>query len=211
MEELRSTEILDKEIESDARKKAEKIIANAEEEAKQILDDVSNRVDEASKQKQNFYDEKFSRFEKNLEASLPLERERFLASFYADSVSKAFNDYLKNLGSEKRLDLAAKKIESLPKKILDEKLDAHIFGFETEKAQALLKKSFKNLGKVDEVPFEKSGEEACYGNDFHEGIILEDENKTFRVRLTVDEFVRETKDKYSQELATALFGGRLPE
>ena len=36
MEELRSTEILDKEIEADARKKAAKIVAKAESEAKSI-------------------------------------------------------------------------------------------------------------------------------------------------------------------------------
>lgn len=211
MEELRSTEILDKEIEADARKKAEKIVASAEEEAKKILDGVSGRIDEASKQKKEFYDSKFSRFEKNIEASIPLERERFLASFYADSVSKAFNDYLKNLGAEKRLSLAARKLSSLPENIADKKIDAHVFGFKAGDVSALLKKSLKNLDKIDEVPFEKSGEQPCYGNDFHEGIILEDEDKTFRVRLTVDEFVREIKDKYSNELATALFGGRLPE
>lgn len=211
MEELRSTEILDKEIEADARKKAEKVIAKAEEDAKAILDAVSGRVAEASKQKKEFYDEKFVRFQKNIEAAIPLERERFLASFYADSVSKAFNEYLKNLGEKKRLELAAKKLENLPKNILDKKMDVHVFGFKTDDVSALLKKHVNNLSKIDEVPFEKSGEETCFGNDFHEGFILEDEEKTFRVRLTVDQFVREIKDKYSYELAAALFGGRLPE
>ena len=52
MEELRSTEILDKEIEADARKKADKILKNADSEAEKILADVETRVKEAKEQKE---------------------------------------------------------------------------------------------------------------------------------------------------------------
>ncbi len=211
MEELRSTEILDKEIEADARKKAERIVAKAEEEAKNILGGVSAHVQEASKNEDEFYADKLSRFEKNMQASLPLEKERFLASFYADCVSKAFNEYLEKLGAEKRLCLAARKLESLPPEILNKKMKAFVFGFDAGMIQKVLKNTAKNITETAVVPFEKSGEEACYGNDFHEGIVLEDEENSFRIRLTVDQLVREIKDKYSSELATTLFGGRLPE
>ena len=105
MEELRSTEILDKEIEADARKKAEKILARAEEECRTILADVSLRVDEASKQKESYYAGKLSALEKSINEALPLEKGRFLVSFYDDEVSKAFNEYFEKLGLEKRLAL----------------------------------------------------------------------------------------------------------
>ena len=51
MEELRSTEILDKEIEADARKKAAKIVAKAESEAKSIIEGVDDRVKKAVEEK----------------------------------------------------------------------------------------------------------------------------------------------------------------
>ncbi|MBQ0052406.1 MAG: hypothetical protein KBT11_10155 [Treponema sp.] len=212
MEELRTTEILDKEIEADARKKAEKILAKAEEECARVLAEVSDRVNEASRQKEEYYKEKLAHFEKNVEAALPLEKERFLISFYADSVSKAFNAYLKELGEEKRLGLISKRIEKISQVLLEKKINASVFGFEKSAAEKMLKSSaVKNLASVADTSFEKSGEEACDGNDFHEGIILEAEDKSFRVRLTVDQLVREIKDQYSNELATTLFGGRLPE
>ena len=44
MEELRSTEVLDKEIRSDSVKKAEKILAKADESAKQLIDGVQARI-----------------------------------------------------------------------------------------------------------------------------------------------------------------------
>lgn len=212
MEELRSTEILDKEIEADARKKAEKILARAEEESSAILSDVARRVEEASKKKEAFYSEKLSQIEKSVEESLPLEKGRFLVSFYDQEVSKAFNEYFESLGEEKRLALIEKKLRNLPQSIFEKKINAFVFGFKLSEAKKLLEKSLETkLGKIEEIVFEKSGEEPLPGNDFHEGIILSSEDEFVKVRLTIDQIVRETKDKYSEELAKKLFCGRLPE
>ena len=212
MEELRSTEILDKEIEADARKKAEKILARADEEAQAILADVSRRVEEARAQKTAYYSEKCAQYEKSIDEALPLEKGRFLVSFYSDAVSEAFNTYLESLGEEKRLSLVEKKLENISQVLSDKKINALVFGFKLTAAKKILEKALsKNLSKVEEVSFEKSGEEAALGNSFHEGIILSSEDGFVRVRLTIDQIVREIKDTYSAELATTLFGGRLPE
>ena len=211
MEELRSTEILDKEIEADARKKAEKILRRAEEESKTILDDVVRRVDEAKTQKEAYYAAKILQAEKSINEALPLEKGRFLVSFYSDAVSEAFNAYLENLGEEKRLSLIEKRLDNLSQLYVEKKINALVFGFDGAKAKKLLEKSVKNLGKIEEVSFEKSGEEAALGNSFHEGVVLVSEDGFVRIRLTIDQIVREIKDKYSAELATTLFGGRLPE
>ncbi|WP_407428843.1 hypothetical protein [Treponema sp.] len=212
MEELRSTEILDKEIEADARKKAQKILTRADEECKTILENVAFRIEEASKKKEAYYSEKLSQAEKSVEEAFPLEKGRFLVSFYSESVSKAFNEYLENLGEEKRLSLAEKKLEKSLAIIREKKINAFVFGFKTENAKKMLEKSLsKNLLKVEEISFEKSGEQAESGNNFHEGIILVSEDGFVKIRLTLDQIVREIKDKYSEELAVKLFGGRLPE
>ncbi len=212
MEELRSTEILDKEIEADAHKKVEKILARAEEESKSILADVERRVDEASKQKESYYAGKLSQFEKSVEEALPLEKGRFLVSFYDEEVSKAFNEYFENLGEGNRLSLIEKRLGKLPQALFEKKINAFVFGFKLSDAKKMLEKSLaKNLGNIEEIVFEKSGEQAVPGNNFHEGIILSSEDGFIKIRLTLDQIVRETKDKYSEELAKTLFGGRLPE
>lgn len=211
MEELRSTEILDKEIEADARKKAEKILARAEEECKNILADVEKRISEARTQKEAFYALKISQAEKSNAEALPLEKGRFLVSFYNDEVSKAFNEYLENLGEEKRLSLIEKKLESLSDIVNQKNLKAFVFGYELDVAKKMLEKHIKNLSQIEKIIFEKSGEEAAFGNSFHEGIILESDDGMIRIRATIDQIVREIKDKLSEELAVKLFGGRLPE
>lgn len=211
MEELRSTEILDKEIESDARKKAEKILKNADAECGRILSDVENRVKEAASQKAEFYKSKIEQFRKNVEAAVPLEKERFLVDFYAKSVSAALNDYLRSIGAERRLSLIGKSLEKKLTVVSGKKIHAFVFGIGRDSASALLEKSGVSLSSVADISFGESGEEPVLGNEIHEGIILESEDKSVRVRLTIDQIVRELLDSRSMELATTLFGGALPE
>ena len=64
------------------------------------------------------------------------------------------------------------------------------------------------LAKID---FVKSGETAVDGIDLHEGIILDSQDKSVKIRLTIEELVVELLDKYRNELAVTQFGGRLPE
>ena len=105
MEELRSTEALDKEIQSDARKKAEKILADADSESSRILNDVSKRLKKSEEERRKFYESKIRQFEHNGEASLPLEKQRFLVSYFEKSVSESIDSYLKALPEEKRFEL----------------------------------------------------------------------------------------------------------
>lgn len=211
MEELRSTEILDKEIEADARKKVEKILKNADSECERILADVENRVKDASEQKSKYYKSKIEQFEKNVNAALPLEKERFLVKFYADSVSSSLNDYLKKIGSEKRLSLIEKSLEKKLEVTSGKKFNALVFGIPLDSAKKLLESKKIDVGSVSEVTFESSGEETAFGNEIHEGMIIESEDKVLRLRLTIDQILREIEDKYSEELALSLFGGKLPQ
>lgn len=77
MEELRSTEILDKEIQADARKKAERILERAEAEAKTLFTAVASRLATAEQELQKKTDEACAEFAKDKDAALPLEKARF--------------------------------------------------------------------------------------------------------------------------------------
>ncbi|MBQ7159231.1 MAG: hypothetical protein IJS09_07415 [Treponema sp.] len=212
MEELRSTEILDKEIEADARKKAERILSDADAECQRLLAAVEDRVKEASEQKSAYYNAKIATFKKNRDAALPLEQERYLVSFYTSSVADAFNAYLEKLGEEKQLSLIETMLVRSKHALEGKKLNASVFGFDLADAKKLLSKHLdaKNISCA-ETTFEKSGDEAVPLNKVHKGIILESDDKSVRARLTIDQLVGEVEDTYSNELATTLFGGRLPQ
>lgn len=210
MEELRSTDILDKEIQDDARKKAEKILRSADSQCEQILAQVESRLNEAKAEKEAYFTEKQIQYKKDLDSSLPLEKSRFLVSYISSSVAEGINSYLKSLSEEKRLSLAISLLDRFENLTSGKTFDMTVYGFNADSAKTALSGRIK-IAATETVDFAKSGEAPVDGIDIHEGIILISEDRVIKIRLTLEELVSELIDKYRSELAVTLFGGRLPE
>lgn len=208
MEEFRSTEILDKEIQADARKKAEKILAKADVDCALLLEEVSGRIEKAKKELEDKYSLKIAAFEKDLSATLPLEKERFLVSFIQSSIEKAINAYLAKLSDEEKIDLVIKKSVKIEDVLKSKKLNALYYGFQESLVKKTVGKKF-NLISVKETEFNKMIIENDLGITDRKGIILESEDKAIRVRMTLSEVISQIQDKYRAELYSALFGERL--
>ena len=212
MEELRSTEVLDKEIQSDARKKAEKVLTASDADSQKIVSDVEKRLAASSKERSEFYEKKLLQHTHDEDASLPLEKQRYLVSYIGKSVSEAIDAYLKTLSEEKRFSL----IESLFKRykscIKGKKMTALVYGFDVSRAKKYLASVLgSDLLSCNETTFEKTDQQEINGITVHEGIILEAEDKSVRCRLTLEELISEIEGSRSAQLAETLFGGRLPE
>ena len=110
MEELRSTEILDKEIQADARKNAERILQKADADANKLLSSVDERLEKAQSEKKAKYEERIASYQKDKSAALPLEKDRFLVSYIQTAIEKATDEYLCILGADKRLQLVLKQL-----------------------------------------------------------------------------------------------------
>ncbi|MCI6798821.1 MAG: V-type ATP synthase subunit E family protein [Spirochaetia bacterium] len=212
MEELRSTDILDKEIQDDARKKAEKILKNADAQGQQILADVETRLESAKKDRESYYSQKAAQFKKDLDSSLPLEKSRFLVSYISSSVASAINDYLKTISQEKRIQLVLTMLNRFESLTDGKSFEAAVYGFNLDLAKNELNKNNKlHISSFLATEFAKTGEVAVDGIEIHEGIILVSDDKVVKIRLTLEELFSELIDKYRNELAVTLFGGRLPE
>lgn len=210
MEELRSAEILDKEIQDDARKKAEKILRNADSQCDQIMAQVESRLEEAKKEKEIYFNQKADQVKKDLDSSMPLEKSRFLVSYISSSIAKGINEYLKTLSSEKRFELAVSLLNQFSNLVSDRTFEAAVYGFDPAYVKSTLSSKVK-INSCSSVEFAKSGSEAVDGIEIHEGVILLSEDKSVKIRLTLEEVITELIDKYRKELAVTLFGGRLPE
>jgi V/A-type H+/Na+-transporting ATPase subunit E len=212
MEELRSTEILDKEIQADARKKAERILSSADQECRNVMADVTVRMAAATKDRNDAYAKKAEQFARDADAALPLEKQRYLVSFTEKAVSDAVNAYLLALSEERRFSLLELLFKRCRAVLAGKKMLASIYGCNIKTAESFLKKELgKDLVSCMETGFEKTGQQAPDGMTVHEGIILEAEDHSVRCRLTLEELISEIEDRYSRELVDALFGGRLAE
>ena len=208
MQELRSTDILDKEIEADARRKAEAILKRADKECEEIIASVQNKIDVARQEKQEFYSKKLDAFEKDLTASGPLEKQRFQVSFIQQQIIEAINKYLAELKEEDRLALVTERFDFSVCK--DKKINAYVYGFDFDGAQKILKEKLGSaLVSCKKTDFGKTMIEEELGLENNQGIILEAEDKSMRARLTLVQVLGGILDNYRQELSDALFGGSL--
>ena len=208
MQELRSTDILDKEIEADARRKAEAILKRADKECEEIIASVQNRINVARQEKEEFYSKKLDAFEKDLKASGPLEKQRFQVSFIQEQVITAINKYLAELKEEERLALVTERFDFSVCK--DKQINAYVYGFDFDAAQKILKEKLGSaLVSCKKTDFGKTMIEEELGLENNQGIILEAEDKSMRARLTLVQVLGGILDNYRQELSDALFGGSL--
>ena len=204
MEELRSTEILDKEIVSDAQKKAERIAAKAAEECKKIAASVEARVlEEISKTEDNLK-VKLKNFERDLNASVPLEKSRFYVSYVQDSIVKNINEYLASVSEDKVIDVLVKRCNKIGFGNL--KLKAFVYGLDEKKTEKALKKVLgTSLYTTEKTEFNKIiFEESVLAEN--KGIILISENEEVKCRFTLSQVVEEMLDKKRAELSESLFG-----
>ena len=203
MQELRSTDILDKEIQTDARKRAEKILKKADSDSSNILDSVDDNIARAKSDKEVYYQQKLEAFEKDQQASIPLEKERFEVSFVQDQLSDKINKYLESLPEEKRMDLVFKKFNFK----ISKKVTAYVYGFDLKKSESYLSKKLgSKLLKCEKTDFGRIMVEDDCGLKNQEGFILEAEDNSFRCRLTISQVISSILDENRAELYDALFG-----
>lgn len=208
MEELRSAEILDKEIEADARKKAERILSKAEKECKNIADSVEGRIAEVKKEKKLKYEQQIFNFKKDKEAFLPLEKKRFLSAFIQSSIENALNKFLSLMSSKERLDILMYQMKKYEDVLKNKEFNVYIYGFDKETVKSCLEPLIK-IVSYSETEFNKIIHEDECGIKIKEGIILESPDKQVRLRLTLTEIISRIQKEYRAEMYNALFGGRL--
>ncbi len=204
MEELRSTQILDKEIFNDATRKVESIVKKTDNEYKNIVESVDTKIQQAKKEKEDFYNSKLASFENDQNASIPLENARFGISFVHNSITQKLNDYLEALSEDKRLELVFKNFNS--ERIADKKINAYVYGFDIAKVEKLLKQKLNNnLLSCTKTEFGKIVIEDD-NTALKQGIILEAQDLSFRWRLSISEVVSKLMDEHRVELYNVLFG-----
>lgn len=205
MQELRSTDIIDKEIRADAIKKAEKIARKADEDCKALIESLPAEIEKSRLEKKAFFDAKLEAFEKDQNASIPLEKQRFEVSFVQNKIVDAINNYLAAKSEAERIEIVIKNFDFN----IDKKVNVFVYGFDITAVEKILSKKLgKNLLKCQETNFEKIVLEEDCGLAKPEGIILESEDKSYRCRLTMSQVINQILDKNRAELSDALFGGQ---
>lgn len=212
MEELHSTAALDEEIKTDARKKAERILNKAEADSKSLLEGVNARLDAAEKKAVDASHERTALYEKNINASLPLEKQRYLVSYINQAVMTQINNYVSGLSEQKKLAVIKTLVERAKPSLAGKKVSAQVVNLDINAAASMLKEVLgEQVSSCVCAEPVLLAEDAVKGLAERDGILLTTDDGKMKCRFTFDEKVQELLDTKSYELSTTLFGGRLPE
>lgn len=204
MEELRSTEILDKEIREDARKKAERILKNAETEAAGIKNGVTRRIKEVKAEKERFYSEKLKAYKDNCNAAVPLEKQRKEILFFDSEIQRALDAYFGETGKEKKRGIIAGFLKKFEPVVGNKKIIVKYAGFSKSETETLIKEYFpkavpEKYAKLTDVEAEIAGVDY--------GLIIEDTEHTFACKTDINRARRYLLTEKREEVKAALFGG----
>jgi len=209
MEELRSTEILDREIQDDARRKAEKILKAGEAECRGVAEDAVVRIAAFRTQKEAEYARRIDACRRDSEAAVPLEKQRKLVRFIDTAVQDELDLWFRAIGAERRLSLFSGLLERYNTVLGDGQLHIACFGYSPETIRDLAGRVFgvERIASVTALPAAPAGGS---GHDT-DGLTVETEDRRILCRATLAEVREELLSVRREELSTALFGGRLGE
>jgi V/A-type H+-transporting ATPase subunit E len=210
MEELRSTEILDREIQDDARRKAEKVLKAAENDCVRITDGVAARVAATRTEKEKELAKRLFAYKKDSESAIPLEKQRRLVSFIDTSVQEALDAWFKVIGPKKRLTLYERLMERYKSVLGGRKLQVTWSGsgYTDEEIKELVFRIFES-GNIDSVT--EIDKKSVASGDFSDGLYIRTTDAHIFCRATLAEIRTDLLSSKRQEMAEALMGGRLPE
>lgn len=112
MEEIRSTEALDREILEDARKKADRILKAAEQRLESDKEAWKKKTESDLAELERLHVQRVEKHRQEVMARLPLDKRRARAERSERILNGAMEEYLANLPLEKQLDLLKAELKN---------------------------------------------------------------------------------------------------
>ena len=195
MEEIRGTEALEREILEDARKRADRIIRKAEENARLLGAQTEQRIKEAKAALLSEYQIKKRTAELEMLSRLPLEKARLDILYRDEILRKALKEALASMNPRlfglwcvKRLVCQVELVRKSPAKVLVHGLDS-----ETMRDIGALFGQGSDIS-IEEAPTMKV-----------RGLIVEPMDASYRISITENDLLEWLLDEKRGELAAALF------
>ena len=153
MEELRTTEVLDKEILEDARKKALKILKTADDTLAVQKQDWDKKEKRAIASIQRTYAARLKKTEEEIYARLPLDKRRLRSETAEGLLKKAMDGFLRSLARETQLSVLERtltaQLVALTENAAVGETDVRYCGMGLAEAKTLLQEAIK--GTVSEL------------------------------------------------------------
>ncbi len=196
MEEIVTTEALEREILEDARKKAAALLKGADEAAAKLAAASSAKTADAVAVFERDAAARVARHESESAARLPLEKSRIRTAYLDEAVRAAVDRFFASLPESRVVELASSMTDRAEEFLKGRELVARACGF-SEAAREAFARS---------IPWAASARVADDPTVGSTGAVVEDSDATVVVRATMDVLASELLREKRAELADALCG-----
>ena len=224
MEELRTTEVLDKEILEDARKKAFKILKTADDTLTAQKLDWEKKEKKAISSIQRTYAARLKKTEAEIYARLPLDKRRLRSEVAEGLLQKAMGDFLRSQKRETLLSVLERKLAAQLKAFAEdatakdasvkdtsvkdtevEEAEIRYSGMDLAEAKALLQKAINAPVSESSSPFGGGFRytEETQANEFPSVIV---DTTAMKISASVEGTATALLKEKRAELAAALLG-----
>ncbi len=199
MEELKSTDVLDKEILEDARKKANRILRQADETIKADSEAWEKKSQDAVEEVRRKYEDRISKNKTETMARLPLDKRRIRSEYVENVLQTAITSYLNSLTRETLLSLLERELSLRASLLPSENLTVMYRHLSEDEAEKIIKKV------MPEAVWTKAKVDPAYtlSGTFPEIII---DSPDIRITASVDAASAELLSDKRSELISALLG-----
>lgn len=200
MEELVSTEALEREILSDARKKAERTIRGVDDEVRRIAEAGERRTAEAVAELERGYAERSGRHRAEARARLPLERSRIKAAYVDARLRESLDAFMSSLPADRVAAIASASLAKASAFFAGKELRARWRSLGAEGAARILAEALPGAIVIESVEDETLPSAGIV-------VVAADGNTT--MRATLDLVAEALLVERRGELASALCGEAL--
>lgn len=206
MEVLHSTDVIGEEIKEEARKKADRILKNADLEIDALRKGLDEKLEKLEEEQKKIYSDKIQKYKDSVFVTLPLRKWKEKVEYVENVMNKALEIYFSSLSVNKKLEIIKTMLEKF-KAIVDGKtIVLKYAGFDEEDSKKLVSSIFSNIN-IEKCEQASYSEKRFVG--VYEGLIIEDIEKTFICRAGMEQAKQNIFDEKKQMLAKALFGESL--
>ena len=206
MEVLHSTDIIGEEIKEEARRKADRILKNADLEMEALKKDLDERLEKLEEDQKGIYNDKTQKYKDSVFVTLPLKKWKEKVEYVENVLNEALEAYFVSLGADKKLEIIKIMLEKFKVIVDDKTITLKYAGFDREKVRELVASVFSNIDI-------KECKEASYSEKYfagvYEGLIIEDVERTFICKAGMEQAKKNVFSEKKEKLAKALFGESL--
>jgi V/A-type H+/Na+-transporting ATPase subunit E len=206
MEEIRTTEVLDREILEDARKKADRVLKNSGVDIEAIHAEWKVKTDGSVAELERRHADKLATFARNLDDSLPLEKKRKRIAFLDGRLGRALAGYFSHLDQARLEALLSRSLSRAAEVFSGRDVIVEYSGIDEKAAARIVRTALPGIGKLDLLGADGKGSRftGCL-------VRSSDTGKTGKgglsFRATIEDFEAYLLDRKREELVKNLFQG----